>query len=60
MTSSGNEFLIIVTTFESQASIPDRLNDFYEQVFATLFNIHDVTHHLQSEANAVSYIIDLK
>lgn len=34
---------IMLLTFDSRASIPDRLNDFYEQAFATLFNMHDAT-----------------
>lgn len=34
---------IMLLTFENRASIPDKLNDFYEQAFATLFNIHDAT-----------------
>ena len=28
-------------TFDERATIPDKLNDFYEQAFATLFNVHD-------------------
>lgn len=32
---------IMLMTFDERASIPDKLNDFYEQAFATLFNIHD-------------------
>ena len=34
---------IMLLTFDNHASIPDRLNDFYEQAFATLFNMHDAT-----------------
>lgn len=34
---------IMLLTFDSRASIPDKLNDFYEQAFATLFNMHDAT-----------------
>lgn len=34
---------IMLLTFDSRASIPDNLNDFYEQAFATLFNMHDAT-----------------
>lgn len=34
---------IMLLTFDSRASIPDRLNDFYEQAFSTLFNMHDAT-----------------
>ena len=34
---------IMLLTYESRASIPDKLNDFYEQAFATLFNMHDAT-----------------
>ena len=34
---------IMLLTFDNRASIPDKLNDFYEQAFATLFNIHDAT-----------------
>lgn len=34
---------IMLLTFDNRASIPDRLNDFYEQAFATLFNMHDAT-----------------
>lgn len=34
---------IMLLTFNNHAAIPDRLNDFYEQAFATLFNMHDAT-----------------
>lgn len=34
---------IMLLTFENRASIPDKLNDFYEQAFAALFNVHDAT-----------------
>ncbi len=34
---------IMLLTYEEHASIPDRLNDFYEQAFLTLFNSHDAT-----------------
>lgn len=34
---------IMLLTFDNNASIPDRLNDFYEQAFSTLFNRHDAT-----------------
>lgn len=34
---------IMLLTFHKHASIPDRLNDFYEEAFATLFNMHDAT-----------------
>lgn len=34
---------IMLLTFESRASIPDKLNDFYEQAFVVLFNEHDAT-----------------
>lgn len=30
-------------TFEKHASIPKRLNDFYEEAFVTLFSVHDAT-----------------
>ncbi len=32
---------IMLMTFDERATIPDKLNDFYEQAFATLFNVHD-------------------
>lgn len=32
---------IMLLTFDERASIPDKLNDFYEQAFVTLFNVHD-------------------
>lgn len=32
---------IMLMTFDEKASIPDKLNDFYEQAFSTLFNVHD-------------------
>ena len=32
---------IMLLTFDERASIPDKLNDFYEQAFSTLFNVHD-------------------
>lgn len=34
---------IMLLTFESRASIPDKLNDFFEQAFTTLFHTHDAT-----------------
>lgn len=34
---------IMLLTFENRASIPDKLNDFYEQAFSALFNVHDAT-----------------
>ena len=34
---------IMLMTFSNHASIPERLNDFYEQAFATLYNMHDAT-----------------
>ena len=34
---------IMLLTFNNHASIPDKLNDFYDQAFATLFNMHDAT-----------------
>jgi len=34
---------IMLLTFDTHASIPDKLNDFYEQAFSTLFNMHDAT-----------------
>lgn len=32
---------IMLLTFENRVSIPDKLNDFYEQAFITLFHAHD-------------------
>ena len=34
---------IMLMTYDSHASIPDKLNEFYENAFATLFNMHDAT-----------------
>lgn len=34
---------IMLLTFNNHASIPDKLNDFYEEAFSTLFNMHDAT-----------------
>lgn len=34
---------IMLLTFDNRAAIPDKLNDFYEQAFSTLYNIHDAT-----------------
>ncbi len=34
---------IMLLTFSNHASIPDKLNDFYEAAFLTLFNMHDAT-----------------
>lgn len=34
---------IMLLTFENRAAIPDKLNDFYEQAFSALFNMHDAT-----------------
>lgn len=34
---------IMLLTFDNGASIPNKLNDFYEQAFVTLFNLHDAT-----------------
>ncbi|RSI89197.1 hypothetical protein D8851_07675 [Streptococcus mitis] len=33
----------MLLTFQKHASIPERLNDFYEEAFVTLFNVHDAT-----------------
>ncbi|MGX8705111.1 MAG: NACHT domain-containing protein [bacterium] len=35
--------MILLLTFGRFASIPDNLNDFYEQAFSTLFSEHDAT-----------------
>ncbi len=34
---------IMLLTFNDHALIPENLNDFYEEAFATLFNMHDAT-----------------
>lgn len=34
---------IMLLTFNNHASIPEKLNDFYEEAFSTLFNRHDAT-----------------
>lgn len=34
---------IMLLTFQKHAIIPERLNDFYEEAFVTLFNAHDAT-----------------
>ena len=34
---------IMLLTFNNHASIPEKLNDFYEEAFATLYNMHDAT-----------------
>lgn len=34
---------IMLLTFDNHASIPDKLNDFYEQAFSALFSMHDAT-----------------
>lgn len=34
---------IMLLTFDNHAAIPDKLNDFYDQAFSTLFNMHDAT-----------------
>lgn len=34
---------IMLLTFENRASIPNRLNDFYEQAFSVLFHTHDAS-----------------
>lgn len=34
---------MMLLTYDTRASIPAKLNDFYEQAFATLFNMHDAT-----------------
>ena len=34
---------IMLLTFQKHASIPEKLNDFYEEAFVTLFNVHDAT-----------------
>lgn len=34
---------IMLLTFNNHAAIPDKLNDFYDQAFATLYNMHDAT-----------------
>lgn len=34
---------IMLLTFSNHASIPENLNEFYEEAFSTLFNMHDAT-----------------
>lgn len=34
---------IMLLTFSNHASIPENLNEFYEEAFTTLFNMHDAT-----------------
>ncbi len=34
---------IMLLTYNNHASFPDNINEFYEQAFATLFNMHDAT-----------------
>lgn len=34
---------IMLLTFQKHAIMPERLNDFYEEAFVTLFNAHDAT-----------------
>lgn len=34
---------IMLLTFNNHASIPEKLNEFYEQAFLTLYNMHDAT-----------------
>ena len=34
---------IMLLTFNNHASIPEKLNDFYEEAFSTLYNMHDAT-----------------
>lgn len=34
---------IMLLTFSNHAAIPERLNDFYEQAYSTLYNMHDAT-----------------
>lgn len=34
---------IMLMTFENRSSMPDKLNDFFEQAFMTLFHTHDTT-----------------
>lgn len=34
---------IMLLTFQKHAAIPERLNDFYDEAFVTLFNVHDAT-----------------
>ena len=35
--------LIMLLTYETSATIPNKLNEFYEQAFSVLFNKHDAT-----------------
>lgn len=35
--------MIMLLTFSNHATIPERLNDFYEQAYSTLYNMHDAT-----------------
>ncbi len=34
---------IMLLTFQKHASVPEKLNDFYEEAFVTLYNVHDAT-----------------
>lgn len=40
---------IMLLTYERKTSIPDKLNDFYEQAFSTLFNEHDATKNYERD-----------
>ena len=42
-TSNPLLLTIMLLTFNNHASIPEKLNDFYEEAFSTLFNMHDAT-----------------
>lgn len=45
ITFASNPLLltIMLLTFENRAAIPDKLNEFYEQAFSALYNVHDAT-----------------
>lgn len=40
--------IIMLLTFEANASIPNKLNEFYEQAFSVLFHRHDATKGMYS------------
>ena len=42
---------IMLLTFSNHASIPENLNEFYEEAFSTLFNMHDATKEMGWNTN---------
>lgn len=51
---------IMLLTYQESLSIPDNLNDFYEQAFVALFNRHDVKKGFKREIKSRLNLLDFR